>query len=165
MIPEIKKILYSTDLSENSKFAFSYAASLANRYDAAITILHVLKDAKPTAESLVTNVLGAERWKELLDRSKTELMEKLRHRLESFCEETKSALPACPFMVKEVIVKIGDPVEEIMAEVEKNDYDLVIMGARGHGALSDAVLGSVSRRVLRRCSKPVMVIRLPKHKS
>ena len=52
MIPEIKKILYSTDLSENSKFAFSYAASLANRYDAAITILHVLKDAKPTAESL-----------------------------------------------------------------------------------------------------------------
>ena len=34
MIPEIKKILYTSDLSETSNFAFSYAASLANRYDA-----------------------------------------------------------------------------------------------------------------------------------
>ena len=41
MIPEIKKILYTTDLSQNARYAFGYAASLANRYDAGITILHV----------------------------------------------------------------------------------------------------------------------------
>ena len=44
MIPEIKKILYTTDLSANARFAFSYAASLANRYDAGITILHILEE-------------------------------------------------------------------------------------------------------------------------
>ena len=33
MIPEIRKILYTTDLSPNARFAFSYAASLANRYE------------------------------------------------------------------------------------------------------------------------------------
>ena len=43
MIPEIKKILYTTDLSKNARHAFSYAASIANRYDAGVTILHVLE--------------------------------------------------------------------------------------------------------------------------
>ena len=162
MIPDIKKILYTTDLSETSNFAFSYAIGLANRHDAEITILHVIKDVMPTSENLVTNVLGADKWKELVDRSKTDIIEKIRLRLENFCEEIKSTLPACPFMVNEVIVKIGNPAEEIMLEVNKNDYDLVVMGAHGHGAIADTVLGSVSKRVLRRCSKPVMVIRLPK---
>jgi len=146
MIPEIKKILYTTDLSETSNFAFSYAVGLANRYNAEITILHVIKDVMPTSENLVTNVLGADKWKELVDRSKGDIIEKIRQRLENFCDEIKSTLPACPFMVREVIVKIGSPVEEIMLEVDKNDYDLVIMGARGQGALADAVLGSVSKR-------------------
>ena len=58
MIPEIKKILYTTDMSETSNLAFSYAASLANRYGAGITILHVIKDSMSTSENLVSNVLG-----------------------------------------------------------------------------------------------------------
>ena len=52
MIPEIKKILYTTDLSQNARHAFSYAASIANRYGAGVTILHVLEDISPTATSL-----------------------------------------------------------------------------------------------------------------
>ena len=116
----------------------------------------------PTSENLVTNVLGADKWKELVDRSKTDIIEKIRQRLENFCEEIKSSLPACPFMVKQILVQIGNPAEEIMLEVDKNDYDLVVMGAHGHGAIADAMLGSVSRRIIRRCSKPVLVVRLPK---
>jgi nucleotide-binding universal stress UspA family protein len=162
MIPDIKTILYTTDLSETSYFAFNYAAGLANRYDAVITILHILKDVMPTSENLVTNVLGEDKWRELLDLNKTEIVAKIRRRLEDFCEETRAALPACPFMVKEVNVKIGHPVEEIIREVEKNDYDMVVMGAHGYGAIADAMIGSVSRRVIRRCKKPVLVVRLPK---
>ena len=161
MIPDIKKILYTTDLSETSNFAFSYAASLANRYDAVISVLHVLKEVMPTSENLVSNVLGEDRWKALLDRSKTDIVAKIRRRLENFCEETKAALPSCPFLMEEVIVKIGNPVEEIMRELDKNNYDLVVMGARGHSAIADTVMGSVSRRIVRRCSRPVLVIRLP----
>ena len=58
MIPVIKNILDTTDMSETSNYAFSYAASLANRYDALITIMHILKNPMPTSENLVTNVLG-----------------------------------------------------------------------------------------------------------
>ena len=162
MVPEIKKILYPTDMSDTSNYAFSYAASLANRYDALITILHVLKNPMPTSENLVTNVLGETKWLEILDRNKTEVVEKIRSRLEKFCEETKAELSSCPFLMEEVIVKVGTPVEEIIWEVDQKDYDMVVMGAHGHGAIADTVMGSVSRRVIRRCKKPVLIVRLPK---
>jgi nucleotide-binding universal stress UspA family protein len=161
MVPEIKKILYPTDMSETSNHAFSYAASLANRYGALITILHVIKDVMPTSENLVTNVIGNSKWQELLDRNKTDVVEKIRLRLEKFCEETKAELSSCPFLMEEVIVKIGNPVEEIVQEVDQKDYDIVIMGAHGHGAIAGAVMGSVSRRVVRRSRTPVLVVRLP----
>ncbi len=161
MVPEIKKILYPTDMSDTSNYAFSYAASLANRYDALITIFHVLNNPMPTSENLVTNVLGEDKWKILLDRSKIEVVETIRQRLEKFCEETKTELPSCPFLMEEVIVKIGNPVEEIIQEVDLKVYDMIIMGAHGHGAIAGAVMGSVSRRVVRRSTTPVLVVRLP----
>ena len=159
MVPVIKKILYPTDMSETSNHAFGYAASLANRYDASITIFHVLQAPMPTSESLVTNVLGNSKWQELLSRNKTEVVEKIRLRLEKYCEETRAELSACPFMMEEVIVKIGNPAAEIIQEVDQKDYDMIIMGAHGHGAIAGAVMGSVSRKVLRRSKTPVLLVR------
>jgi len=161
MVPEIKKILYPTDMSETSNHALGYAASLANRYDALITIIHVIKDVLPSSENLVTNVIGNSKWQELLSRNKTEVVEKIRRRLDKFCEETQAELSSCPFLMDEVIVKIGNPVEEIIQEADQKKYDMIIMGAHGHGAIAGAVMGSVSRRVVRRSTTPVMVVRLP----
>jgi nucleotide-binding universal stress UspA family protein len=161
MIPEIKKILYTTDLSETSNFAFSYAAGLANRYDASIVIMHVLKDLSHSSEELVTNVIGQTKWLEILGRNKMDVLEKIRQRLTDFCEETRSEMSGCPFLVENIIVKVGNPVDEIVQEAANEVYDMVIMGAHGHGAIAGTVMGSVSRRVLRRCKKPVLVIRLP----
>jgi nucleotide-binding universal stress UspA family protein len=161
MIPEINKILYATDLSENARYAFSYAASLANRYGAGITILHVLEEISPTTDNLVVGILGREKWNELRGKNEKEVLATLKSRLTRFCEDVQAELPSCPFITDKIKVTIGKPVDEILQEVEKNDYDLVVMGAHGHGVLADAVMGSVSRRVVRRCKKPVLVIRLP----
>ena len=38
---DVKKILYATDLSENARYAYAYALSLADLYQAAITIIHI----------------------------------------------------------------------------------------------------------------------------
>ena len=161
MIPEIKKILYTTDLSENARHAFGYAASLANRYDASVTIFHVLEDISPTADSLAINIIGKKKWEELRGRNEKEVLETIKSRLEKFCEDVQSALPSCPFITENILVKIGNPVDKILEEVENNGYDMVVMGAHGHGVLSDAFMGSVSRRVVRRCKMPVLVVRLP----
>lgn len=161
MIPEIKSILYTSDLSENARYAFSYAASLANRYGAGITILHVLEDISPTTDSLVVSIIGQEKWNELRGNNEKEVLDTIKSRLTRFCEDVQAELPSCPFITDKIKVTIGQPVDEILREVENNDYDMVVMGAHGHGVLADAIMGSVSRRVVRRCKKPVLIVRLP----
>jgi len=46
MIPEIKKILYATDLSKNSSYAFLYAVDMAKRHNARIVILHSIESGR-----------------------------------------------------------------------------------------------------------------------
>ena len=50
MIPKINNILYTTDLSKNSAYAFRYAVNSAEHHEAKIHILHVLEteQAKPS---------------------------------------------------------------------------------------------------------------------
>lgn len=162
MLPEIRKILYATDLSENARHAFGYAVSLANRYGAGITIMHVLEDVQPFADSLVVNMLGEERWKELRKANEDQVLERLRGRLKDFCDEVSRDLPSCPFITDEIIVKVGNPSEEILDQIASGGYDLVVLGAHGHGILGNALMGGVSRRVVRRSKTPVLMIRLPK---
>ena len=160
MIPDIKKILYATDLSENARFAFGYAASLANRYGAGVTFLHV-QHISPTTDSLVGNMLGDEQWKEIKDSNEQKGIDAIKGRIEEFCEAVSHDLPECPFITDDIIVEVGNPVDEILKQAEATGCDLIVMGARGHGILEGVMMGSVSRRVLRRCKKPVLVVRLP----
>jgi nucleotide-binding universal stress UspA family protein len=163
MIPEIKHILYATDLSENARFAFGYAASIANRYKAKITILHVLEELSPTTMLLIGDIVGEKRWSSLRSEKEQEIIASIKKRLEdftaAFCRET----PQCPFTVNQIIVETGHPVGRIIATAEKIDADMIVMGSHGQGMLEQVVIGSTSRRVLRRCKKPVLVIRLPEN--
>ena len=161
MIPEFTKILYTTDLSDNARHAFGYAAGLANRYNAGVTVLHVLEDLSPSGDSLVINVIGETKWNEIRQQNEKNVLETMQTRLRAFCDDVTSEFPACQFITDDIIVRIGIPVEEILAQVESGDYDLVVMGAHGRGVLSDTFMGSTSRRVLRRCKIPVLVVRLP----
>jgi nucleotide-binding universal stress UspA family protein len=58
----------------------------------------------------------------------------------------------------------GNPVEEIIRYADAIEADLIVVGSRGHGAVSSVLLGSVSRGVLHRASRPVAVVRgAPEH--
>ncbi len=48
MIPQIKKILYATDLTKNSSYAFYFATDLARKHDAKIVILHCIGSIPPS---------------------------------------------------------------------------------------------------------------------
>jgi len=52
-------------------------------------------------------------------------------------------------------------VEGILNQAEVTGCDLIVMDAGGHGILEGVMMGSTSRRVMRRCKKPVLVVRLP----
>ncbi|MET3373480.1 nucleotide-binding universal stress UspA family protein [Variovorax boronicumulans] len=55
--------------------------------------------------------------------------------------------------------RIGHPAAEIASFAEKGQFDLLIMGSRGHGALANLVLGSVAAKVLATCTVPVLLVR------
>jgi len=68
-------------------------------------------------------------------------------------------------VVYEREIASGDPAHTIVDIVERYSCDLVIMGARGVGALRNALLGSVSNEVLRTAPVPVLVVKLEKETS
>lgn len=55
--------------------------------------------------------------------------------------------------------RIGSPAENVAKLAERGKFDLVIMGAHGHGAVGGIVLGSVATKVVSLCKNPVLLIR------
>jgi nucleotide-binding universal stress UspA family protein len=171
MYPEvkIKKILYATDLSDYARKTFAYAVSLAQHYDASITIIHAIIDS-PDVYSSVLGYIDKEKWeaikKEHFDEAREALIGKkrsgvpIRQVLDHFCEDAKEKFCDHPFKTDEIIVASGNPVEEILRHAEKCNCDIIVMGSKGHGSFVDAMIGSTSQRVLRRSKIPVLLVRL-----
>ncbi len=168
----IKNILYTTDLSDTSLHAFSYAVSLANCYGAAITILHVL-DERNSFENFLPGILEEEKIKAIQERKQEEinaareaLIGKSRENiiaeeaLSQFAQDVQADPETSSFNMDEVVVLRGDPSEKILEVAQEKNTDLIVMGSHGHGLLSD--LGSTARKVTRQSEIPVLSVRLQK---
>ena len=59
----------------------------------------------------------------------------------------------------EAVYQLGKPAEEIMNVASKHQADLIVMGAKGLGAIARFLLGSVSTRVVQHSSCSVLVVR------
>ncbi|MEW6674360.1 MAG: universal stress protein [Thermodesulfobacteriota bacterium] len=161
MKPGIKKILYVTDLSENSAFAYLYATDLAANHDAEIIILHVFENLPSSARAILDTYLTNEQ-REKLSHRKPETIEKIRKRLNVFCEKVQTDDPTCTYRVQDIHISEGFPAEVILEKAEEFDCDIIVMGTHGKGIISHAFLGSVAEKVVRRSKKPVLIIPLPK---
>ena len=168
---EVKKILYATDLSENARYAFAYAVSLADLYNAGITMIHVLPEVPGIIDKNIVGYISADRWEEIksqnVDEAKEALIGKrrdhlaIRDALHQFSENVKESHESKDFVTDDIVVVRGNPVEQILTQAEESSCDLIVMGTHGQGTLADAMMGSTTRRVLRRSTKPVLVVRLP----
>jgi nucleotide-binding universal stress UspA family protein len=153
MIPPIKKILYATDLSKNSIYAFFHAVDMARKYDAQILILNVI-------EPISAKAYGSGKDKLELDQYRTS-MEVIKNRVQEFCKKVEERKGACLSLVSEILVRVGDPVEEVLKMAEETACDLLVLGKHSKGFLTKTFLGSVSQAVLERARKPVLLIPLP----
>ena len=156
MVPRIKKILYATDLSKNSSYAFLYATDLAKKQDARIVILHAIEPI-PTYADAYTGMTP-----EMKKKQEGEAVEEIGRRLNEFCQRAENQIgPPCVELVTKVLVLRGHPPEEILNAADKEDCDVIILGTHGKGFLAHTFLGSVSTAVLHRTHKPVFIIPLP----
>ncbi len=62
---------------------------------------------------------------------------------------------------EDIVVAKGAIVDEILATAGARSYNMIIMGHHMRGKLGEAVLGSTTRRVLRRSRIPVLLVPLP----
>ena len=173
MSASIKKLLFPTDLSEHARHAFNFAAGVAERYGASISILHVMEDMPDAIEARLAGLLGPNKWKELKKQHEEEVMEILigkrrekviiEQALENFAHEAKMDNPECSVVTDEIIVKQGNIVDEIVAQAETSGADLIIMAYYARSMIAEAMMRGVTRRVLRRSKRPVLLAPIPEN--
>lgn len=168
---EYRKILYTTDLSDTGRFAFPYAASIAQRHNAQLTVLHVVE--AHDFEKYLVGYIDESMWDEIKNRNLQEARDMLLQRkrddtnvagnVEELCRgslsEQTSGDEAC--VSYDVAVEMGDPVEVILNKAKQEKYDLIVIGKHGHGVLKGALIGDTAQRVVRRSSVPVLVVEVP----
>jgi nucleotide-binding universal stress UspA family protein len=165
MIPQINKILYCTDLSKNSAYAFFYAVDMAKKRNASIIILHASEPIRSFIEE--EGVIGLEGVLKKVKKQRQEVdIEEIQKRLQEFCRKTETQIGfPCVELVSKILVPVGHPVEEILNAADDEGCDVIILGTHGKGFLRQTFLGGVAGSVLERTRKPVFIIPLPSEKT
>jgi nucleotide-binding universal stress UspA family protein len=160
MIPQIKKILYATDLSKNSSYAFLYATDMAKKHGAKIVIVHAVESIPSYVNAYAGIGVDFEQ------KQQGEISEEMKAHLQEFCRKAEAQIgPPCVELVSKILVPRGHPPEEILNAADEEGCDVIVLGTHGKGFLAHTFLGSVSSAVLHRTRKPVFIIPLPSEKA
>jgi universal stress protein A len=144
----ITRILVPVDFEETSKEALAYASGLAQRFGAALSLVHVFDDVYASA-AYAPDVYAP-------------LPPAVRERVVGELQEKLSALlPTTGGHDNRAEVIVGTPAKSIIEYAREQGADLIVMGTHGRRGLSHALLGSVAERVLRTAPCPVLTIRRP----
>ena len=128
------EILVPVDGSETSERALRFAAEFSQRFGCTLHVVHFTDSETEATEQLIDRV------REILDE-------------EGITEDPEVSIDVgLDFRPAD---RVGSDILEL---VEKRDYDHVIMGHHGQGAVQRAILGSAAETVLRAATVPVTVI-------
>lgn len=165
MIPKIQRLLYATDLTPNSAYAFRYAINSAIKHDAKIIILHVFEAPSPAVRTHMEFYLDDEQRKRIFDERANYALERIKKRLQAFSDKELKEYPKAEDRIESIQVREGFPADMILEKADELECDAIVMGTHGKGIIANAFLGSVAKRVLRRTRKPVFIIPLPRGKT
>lgn len=145
---KITKILVPVDGSANSHRALAYASYLAERCQAAVGVLHVVDLSARVAAISQLSTGGY---------VPDGVIDDVRETGNSIVNEAVALLPAG--IAVKGFTEVGKTTDTIVAFCAAHDYDLIVIGTRGMGAIEQLVLGSVSSYVLHHAPCPVMVVK------
>ena len=145
--PKYKKVLFCTDFSENSDYAFGFAYGIAKRDEGLLYILHVIP-RNPNQE-MIRGYVSEDILRNIQKGLEQELDDNYKERY------TKKIEDAVEF---EVVTKSGREDEEIIKFAKKEKVDIIVMGTHGKTGMEHVLFGSVAEKVLRRSPFPLFVI-------
>ena len=141
-----KKILFCTDFSENSDYAFTYALNLAKTYKGKLFILHVIPEPveiyRPTEQQ---ETLVKKYQKKAIDEEVT----------------THYVKEMAGFKDYKLLLKEGVVFNEIIETAKDEAASIIVMGTHGRTGLDHVLMGSTAERVVRKSPVPVLTVRLP----
>ncbi len=137
------KILVATDGSEASEKAIDFASKIAKNCNFEIVIVHVIPSLYGTKEDVL-----------ILIKEGIGSPEKAG---EKYLSKGVDIAKKYGIKAKTKLLK-GNPLEEILREVEK-DYDFLVVGYHGKGKINEFLMGSMAKRLLRLSKIPVLVVR------
>ena len=139
-------ILCPVDFSEVSAHALEQATVVAGWYHAKITVLFVYTPTLPMVSESFGVSMPA-------DRVEPAQIRRLQETARSFAGPAIEANRQV-----DVIVDIGRPVEQILARASALGADMIVMGTHGASGFQHLMLGSVTEKVLRKASCPVLTV-------
>jgi nucleotide-binding universal stress UspA family protein len=145
MGPKIKKILITTDGSDNVKNAVDWGIGLGKANGATVSALYVVP---PTG---FLHSMRGDMWvKEYISYLKKEGKKATEYVVDIGHNEG--------LKVETIIVEDKNPGDAIIDFATENDIDLIVMGTQGKTGLDHILLGSVAENVVRYAKRPVLVI-------
>ena len=141
---EFNRILCATDLSEFSNSAALYGAAIAKEFNAQLTLCTVVD--VPTVHLQDSGMVTSIELLQNLHAYGREQLENLRATLEH---------PA------EIIVEEGLPAETLVGLVREKRMDLLITATHGRSGVQRLFLGSVTERLIRGITCPILIITPP----
>ena len=141
----MKRILIAVDGSPSSTEALEFALDLAGEEEAEAIVVHVIS-AFGSVMAGGYAVPPAALTHEITEDDRAPL-------------DAAVDLAAAKDLAITTELRRGSTVTEIVAFADEMDADLIVIGSRGHGALTTALLGSISLGVLRHTTRPVLIVR------
>ncbi len=141
----IKKILCAVDLLDGLPDAAEYSAWLAKSLDAEVVVLNV----SPSCSHFSGFIISPDYTKEFVD----QLLAGAEAAMREFMPKYFSGVKATGKVVQ------GDAAEEIMAEADAENADLIIMASHGRKGLDRLLLGSVVQDVAKHAAQPLLTVR------
>lgn len=150
------KILFATDLSLISEYAFGYALTLAQPFNARLIILHVINVSLELCRFHEPNTS--------FEKIKAEIAGRAEKRLDEFCRKKLrywNSTHESDFTNYEKCTVFGVPYIELLKKAEEEKVDLLVIGTHSRHEVDPYLFGSTAEKVLKQAKCPVITVRPP----
>jgi len=148
-----QRILVPTDFSNCSQSACDLALTLATKFVSSIELLHV--DQPPAWQGFVIPELVVS----MPNEASTPLGQFIQTRAQRSLEQIVDRLQRAGVTQVRHRMESGEPGSIIVRIANEEHFDLIVMGTHGRQGLERLVMGSVTERVVRQASCPVLTVR------